>query len=160
MVKRVWKELKLDDLGVVTDHLEAMPEEQRPLYGLVGVKTSLWSQMGGGAKPFVVLIMPDRIVLSKRSVTGKKETWRKETPLSGLVDVSVRRGPMLDSAQLTFDDGYRVRVGNVPHTQIDPVTGAVERGAVALDWDELTSVQKTNCYYAFTMMELLPRDLL
>ena len=160
MVKHVWKELKADDMSVVTDYIATLPAEQRPLYGLVGIKTSFWSQIGGGAKPFVLLFMPDRIIMSKRSVTGSKETSHLETPLSAIRDVTVRNGPMLDSALFTFENGFSVRVGNIPHTQIEPVVRFVRDGVDAFDWNHLTDVQRTNCYYAYTMMGIVPKKLI
>lgn len=160
MPKMVWKQLKPDDLEVVTDALAAMPDAERPLYGFTGVKTSLWSQIGGGAKPFVVLFTPDRIVFSKRSVTGTKEAERREFAHGDLTEVSVRNGPLLDSALFRFADGFKVRVGNIPHTQIDPVTRFRREGPGAFEWSRLSPVQKTNCYYTFTTMGVLPRDLL
>ena len=160
MVKHVWKELKIDDMAVVTDYLAQLPSDVRPLYAVTGIKTSVWSQIGGGAKPFVVLFMPDRIILSKRSTTGKKEVTRTETPINSLADVSVRHGPLVDSARFAFNNGYNIRVGQIAHTQIEPVERFMEIGDPAFDWDRLTREQRTNCYYAFTMMGILPRDLL
>lgn len=160
MVKRVWKELKPDDLQVLTDFLATMPEEDRPLYGITGIKTSLWSQIGGGANSFVALFLPETIVFSKRSLGGIREKTRDELPLAGLIDVSVRRGPMLDSARFTFANGFKVRVGNILHHQITPVTRLPSEGVAALDWANLSAAQKTNCYFTFAMMGLLPRDLL
>jgi hypothetical protein len=51
-------------------------------------------------------------------------------------------------------------VGNIPHTQIDPMVRFLSEGAAAFDPARLTAVQRTNCYYTFTNMGFLPRDLL
>ena len=164
MTKRVWKTLKPPDVAVLTDYLDQMPEEQRPLYGFVGIKTSLWSQMGGGTKPFVVVFMPDRVVFSKRSLGGTKQAWASEHALGDLTDVSVRQGPAFDSALFTFTDGYKVRVGNIGHSggdqEIRPVTEYMRTGPAAFDWSRLSDYQRTACYYAFSLLELIPRDLL
>ena len=160
MVKRVWKELKPDDLQVLTDFLSTMPEEDRPLYGITGIKTSLWSQLGGGANQFVALFLPKTIVFSKRTIGGIGEKKRHESPLDELTEVSVRKGPMLDSAKFVFTSGFQVRVGNILHGQITPVTRILDEGIGALEWDGLSAAQKTNCYFTFTTMGLLPRDLL
>jgi hypothetical protein len=160
MVKRVWKELKPDDMAVVTDALEALPEDQRPLYGLTGIKTSFWSRIGGGAKPFIVLFMPGEIILSKRTLGGSKAISRMVKPLGDLVDVSVRNGPLLGSARFEFADGFEIRVGNIPHTQINPVQGFLRHGKDAFAWDALSDTQRTNCYYTYTTMGILKRELL
>ena len=160
MVKRVWKALKPDDMAAVTGYLAGLADDERPLYGVTGIKTSFWSRIGGGAKLLIVLFMPDRIILSKRNITGVKETWSVEHALTDLVDLRSRRGPMFDSALFTFADGFKIRVGNIPHTQIAPVVRYMAEGAAALEWSRLTDVQRTNCYYTFTMMKILPRDLL
>ena len=160
MVKHVWKELKDDDMAVVTDRLSEIPEAQRPLYGITGIKTSLWSQIGGGAKPYIVVFMPDRIIISRRNLTGKKHVSGNEHPLGDLVDVSVRNGPMFDSAKFTFSDGFSTRVGNIPNGQIDPVLRFLEQGPSAFDWASLNQTQRTNCYFTFTSMGYLPADLL
>jgi hypothetical protein len=147
-------------MAVVTDYLTELPDAERPLYGLTGIKTSFWSRIGGGAKPFVVLLMADRVILSKRSVGGIKQLWGEEHALTDLVDLSTRNGPFLDSALFTFANGFKIRIGNIPHTQIAPVAGFMKEGAAAFEWSHLTDVQRTNCYYTFTMMKILPRDLL
>ncbi len=160
MVKRVWKELKPEDLATVQGYLDGLPQEQRPLYGLTGIKTSLWSRLGGGAMPYVVLFTRDRIVLSKRSVGGQKERERREYTIGDLTGVTPRHGPLLDSALFRFADGFTVRVGNIPHTQIEPVVRFLHEGLDAFDPGRLTSVQRTNCYYTFISMQILSRDLL
>ena len=160
MVKRVWRALKPDDMAVVTNYLMELPDAERPLYGLTGIKTSFWSRIAGGAKPFVVLFTADRVILSKRSVGGIKQLWGDEHALSDLVDLSTRKGPLLDSALFTFANEFKIRIGNIPHTQIAPVVGLMQEGVAALEWSRLTDVQRTNCYYTFTMMKILPRDLL
>ncbi len=160
MVKRVWRALKPDDMAVVTSYLTELPDAERPLYGLTGIKTSFWSRIGGGAKPFVVLLMADRVILSKRTVGGIKQLWGEEHALAELVDLSTRRGPLLNSALFTFANGFKIRIGNIPHTQIAPVVRFMNEGTGAFEWGRLTDVQRTNCYYTFTMMKILPRDLL
>ncbi len=160
MAKLVWKELKPDDMAVVTDYLVGLPEAERPLYGLQGIKTTLWSQLGGGGATWVVLFMPDRIVLSKRSKFGNKDKGTVEHPLSDLMDLSVRDGPMFDSALFTFKSGFKMRVGNIPNTQIEPVKRFLEIGVEAFEWSGLTNVQRTNACVAFSMMGILPPDLL
>jgi len=160
MVKRVWKALKPDDMAAVTGYLAGLADDERPLYGVTGIKTSFWSRIGGGAKLLIVLFMPDRIILSKRNITGVKETWSVEHALTDLVDLRPRRGPMFDSALFSFADGFKIRVGNIPHTQTAPIVRFMDEGSGAFGWDRLTDVQRTNCYYTFTMMKILPRDLI
>lgn len=158
-----FKSLGREQVVTLTDYLDQMSEAERPLYGFVGVKTSLWSQMGGGAKPFVVVFMPDRVVFSKRSVTGKKETWSEAHALGDLADVSVREGPLYDSAQLTFTDGYKVRVGNIDHSGgerlISPVVEYMRAGPAAFDRSRLSDYQWTGCSYAYALMGIVPYDL-
>ncbi len=160
MVKRVWKELKPNDLVTVQEHLDGLPEEGRPQYGITGIKVSFWNRLFGGNRPFVVLFLKDKIVLSRRSLGGGREKERREYPVGNLNDVTVRRGPLFDSALFRFADGYKVRVGNIPHTQIEPVVRFLNEGSRVFDAGRLSAVQRTNCYYTFTTMQVLPRDLL
>ena len=144
MAKMVWKQLQPDDLAAFREHLATLPAEERPVYGLLGVKAWWWTRLGGWARPLVVLIRGERIILYQRAFWGRRSVSRREYRVADLQGVSVRRGPLLESARLSFTDGYSVRVGSLPRRQSDPVEGFRKDGAAALDPSRLTPEQLTN----------------
>lgn len=159
MGRMVWKRLRPEDLAGFREYLDGLPDEERPCYGLVGVETSWWSRLGGGARPFVVLIRGETITLRKRSVCRRRELSRRDYPIGELERVSARRGPLLESVRLSFTDGYSVRVGSLPRGQALPVEGFVAEGAAAFDPSRLSAGQLTNTYLACRAEGLLPGDL-
>lgn len=83
MPKLVWKKLKAADLQKLGQHLDTMPVGERPVYGLVGQKRNellSWVLVEVN-KPHAVIFTHDRVVLSQRSVTGRKEKSRREYPV-------------------------------------------------------------------------------
>jgi len=155
----VWKRLRPEDLAAFREHLDGLPEKDRPCYGLVGVKASWWSRLGGGARPFVVLISGETITLQKRSVRRHRELSRRDYVIGDLRRVSVRRGPLLESARFSFTDGYSVRVGSLPRGQAQPMERFLVDGAAAFDPSCLSPEQFTNTYLACGVMGLLPGGL-
>jgi hypothetical protein len=160
MVKMVWKQLRPDDLSAFREHLATLPAEERPVYGLLGVKAWWWARLGGWARPFVVLIRGERIILYQRAFRGRRPVSRREYRVADLQGVSVRRGPLLESARLSFADGYSVRVGSLPRRQSDPVERFLQDAAAVLDPSRLTPEQLTNTCLACEAMGLLPQGLL
>jgi hypothetical protein len=69
----------------------------------------------------------------------------------------VRRGPLLESARLSFADGYHVRVGSLPRHQSEPVERFLVEGAAAFDPDGLSARQLTNTFLACEAMGLSVR---
>ena len=57
MASLVWKRLRPEDLEAFRAYLAALPTAGGPRYGLLGVKASWWTRLGGGARPFVVLLV-------------------------------------------------------------------------------------------------------
>jgi len=70
--------------------------------------------------------------------------------------VSVRRGPLLESARLFFADGFSIRVGSLPRRQSQPVERFLKEGAGAFEPARLTPEQLTNTWLACRAMGLLP----
>lgn len=159
MGKMVWKRLRPEDLAAFREYLEGLAPEERPVYGLLGVKASWWTRLGGGARPLVILFGGNRVVLSKRSLRGRGAVSRREYPVGDLQRVSVRRGPLLESARFAFADGFSIRVGSLPRRQSQPVERLLKEGAVALDPSRLTPEQLTGTYLACRAMGLLPGGL-
>ena len=157
MAKMVWKRLRPGDLAAFREFLEGLTPKERPVYGLLGVQASWWTRLGGWASPFVILFRGDRVIVSKRSRRGRRCVTRKEYPVGDLRRVSVRRGPLLESALLSFADGYSVRVGSLPRRQSGPVEGLLREGAAALDPSRLTPEQLTNTCLACEAMGLSVR---
>jgi hypothetical protein len=155
----VWKRLRPEDLAAFRAYLEELPAGERPLYGLIGIKASWWSRLGGGARPFVVLFSGEKVTLSKRSVRRHRELSRRDYPVGELKKVSVRRGPLLESARLSFADGYSVRVGSLPRRQAQPVERFPAEGPTAFEPSGLTAEQLTNTYLACDALGLLPTAL-
>jgi len=152
----IWKRLRPGDLAVFREFLEGLTSKERPVYGLLGVQASWWTRLGGGARPFVVFFRGDRVIVSKRSIRGRQGVTRKEYPAGDLLRVSVRRGPLLESALFFFADGYSVRVGSLPRRQSQPVEGFLKEGPAAFDPARLTPEQLTNTCLACEAMGLLP----
>jgi hypothetical protein len=152
MARLIWKQLPPDGLAAFREYLDGLSAGERPVYGLVGVKASWWTRLGGFARPFVVLFRGERVVASKRSWRGQQAVTRKEYAAAGLQRVSVRRGPLLESARLWFADGYSVRVGSLPRRQSEPVERFLKEGAGAFDPAVLTPEQLTNTCLACRAM--------
>jgi hypothetical protein len=124
------------------------------VYGLLGVKAWWWTRLGGWARPFVVLIRGKRIILYQRAFRGRRSVSRREYGAADLQRVSVRRGPLLESARLSFADGHSVRVGSLPRRQSEPVERFLQDGPAALDPSHLTQEQLTNTCLACEAMGL------
>lgn len=157
MAKIVWKQLGPGDLAAFREYLGGLPETDRPLYGLLGVKAWWWTRLGGWARPLVVLFRGQRVVLYRRAFWGRRAISRREYGVADLQRVSVRRGPLLESARFSFADGFSVRVGSLPRHQSSPVERFLREGAAALDPARLTPGQLTNTCLACEAMGLSTR---
>lgn len=144
MARIVWKRLPPDELAAFREYLQGLAARERPVFGLLGVKASWWTALGGPARPFVVLFRGDRVVLSKRSWRRREAVSRRQCAVSSLQRVKVRRGPLLESVRLWFSDGYSVRVGSLPRRQSQPMERFLTEGPDAFDPDHLTPEQLTN----------------
>jgi hypothetical protein len=159
MVKMIWQRLRPGDLVAFREYLAGLSGGECPLYGLLGVKAWWWTRLGGWARPFVVLLRGERVILYQRAFWGRRAVSRREYAVADLQRVSVRRGPLLESARFWFADGYSVRVGSLPHRQSEPVERFLQDGAAALDPSRLTPEQLTNTCLACEAMGLLPAGL-
>ncbi len=156
MARVVWKRLRPEDLEAFRAYLEGLPRAGEPRYGLLGVKASWWTRLGGGARPFVVLLSGGHIAVSKRSFRGRRDITRDRYPLGDLKRMKVRRGPLLESVRLTFADGYALRVGGLPRRQSRPLERYLAGEADALDPSRLTPEQLTNFWQAMAAVGLRP----
>lgn len=156
MARPVWRRLPPGDLEAFATWLEGLPKAGGPRYGLLGVKASWWSRLGGGARPFVVLLAGGRLAFSKRSFRRHDELTRDERPIGDLESMSVRRGLLLESVKFTFTDGYSIRVGSLPRRQSLPLGRFREGEEGALDPAGLTPEQLTNFYQAMVAVGLRP----
>jgi hypothetical protein len=152
----VWKSLSPEELAAFREHLACLPMEGGPRYGLLGVKASWWTRLGGGARPFVVLLAGGRLALSKRSFHTHRGVSRHQYRLADLRAMKVRRGPVLESVRFTFADGYRLRVGGLPRWQSRPLELYLGGGVAALDPARLTPEQLTNFCQAMAAVGLWP----
>jgi hypothetical protein len=155
----VWKRLRPEDLEAFRAYLEALPRAGGPRYGLLGVKASWWTRLGGGARPFVVLVAGERIALTKRSFRGHRDVTHDRYPLGDLKRMKARRGLLLESVRLTFADGYSLRVGGLPRRQSRPLERYLAGEADALDPSRLTPEQLTNFCQAMAAVGLWPGSL-
>jgi hypothetical protein len=156
VARPVWKRLRPEDLEAFRAYLEGLPQAGAPRYGLLGVKASWWTRLGGGARPFVVLLAGGRIALSKRSLRGHREVTRDRYPFTDLEGMKVRRGLLLESVRLTFADGYSCRVGGLPRWQSRPLERYLAGETDALDPSGLTPEQLTNFCQAMAAVGLRP----
>jgi hypothetical protein len=154
MARLIWKRLRPEDLAAFREYLDGLHPRERPVYGLLGVQVSWWTRLGGCARRFVVLFRGGRMIVSKRSWHGGRAVHRREYPVAALQRVTVRRGPLLESIRLRFEDGYSVRVGSLPRHQSEPVQRFLQEGAGAFDPASLTPEQLTNTCLACEAMGL------
>jgi hypothetical protein len=152
----VWKHLPPGDLEAFRSYLAGLPAAGEPRYGLLGVKASWWTRLGGGARPFVVLLAGGRLALSKRSFRRHRGVSRHQYPLTDLKGVKVRRGPLLESVRLTFADGHALRVGGLPRRQSLPLERYLAGDARALEPGRLSPEQLTNFCQALAAVGLWP----
>jgi len=157
MARLIWKRLRPDGLAAFREYLDGLSAGERPVYGLLGVKASWWTRLGGFARPFVVLFRGERVIIYRRAFWGRRAVSRREYGVADLQGVSVRRGPLLESALLSFADGYSVRVGSLPRRHSQPVEGFLKEGAAAFDPARLTPEQLTNTCLACEAMGLSVR---
>jgi len=152
----VWRHLAPGAAEDFRAYLAGLPVEGGPRYGLLGVQASWWTRLGGGARPFVVLLAGGRLALSKRSFLTHRGVSRHLYPLADLAGMKVRRGPLLESIRLTFADGYSLRVGGLPRWQSRPLERYLAGAAYALDPDRLSPEQLTNFCQAMAAVGLWP----
>ena len=157
MARVVWKQLGPGDLAAFREFLGGLAEQDRPLYGLLGVKAWWWTRLGGWARPLVILLRGQRVVLYQRAFWGRRAVSRREYGVADLQRLSVRRGPLLESARLFFADGFSIRVGSLPRHQSQPVEQLLREGVAALDPGRLTPGQLTNTCLACEAMGLSTR---
>jgi len=157
--RMVWKQLPPEDLDAFRAFLDALPVAGRPRYGLMGVKVSWWSRLGGPARPFVVLLAGGRLALSKRSFRRRGELTRHEYPMGDLKAMKVRRGPLLEAVRFTFADGYKLRVGSLPRRQAHPLERYLAGEGEALDPAGLSPEQLTNFCQAMGAVGIAPAAL-
>lgn len=162
MAKIVWKKLKSEDLNKLIGYLEQMPDDKKPLYGLVGVKRNeLMSWLiGSFNKPHIVYFTKDSIILSRRTLFTLKEVNSKVYKVDGLNSVNIRRGVLSESIQFEFNDGLKIRLRDVPKNQSDPIEKFLKVGVGAFDKTTLSDEQITNCYFAYKNAELIPKNVL
>jgi hypothetical protein len=161
MAKLVWKKLSPGDIETLLTHIEGIPESDRPLYGLVGIKRReflMWRFSLN--KRHALYFTNDRVVLSQRSTGGAKEKSRREYSIVDLADVRVIRGPLFESIKLAFRDGFKIKLRDVPKMQSDPVERVLREGTSAFARNRLSDEQITNCYFAYSFARLIPADLL
>ena len=156
MPSPVWKRLRPEDLEAFRAYLTALPVAGGPRYGLLGVKASWWTRLGGGARPFVVLLAGGRLAISKRSFRTHRGVSRHLYPLADLAGTKVRRGALLESVRFTFADGYSLWVGGLPRWQSRPLELHLAGDAAALDPSRLTPEQLTNFCQAMAAVGLWP----
>jgi hypothetical protein len=161
MARFVWKKLKPQDMEKVLKHLDAMPEGERLLYGLTGKKRNellswIWASAN---KPHALYFTKDRIVLSRRNISGTKEKSRKEFGIGDLAGVRVMTGPLLESIKLEFRDGFTIKLRDVAKHQSDPVERLLNEGTAAFARKGLTDEQLTNAYFTYRFARVIP-DLL
>jgi hypothetical protein len=154
MVRMVWKRLPPGELAAFRQYLEALAPRERPVYGLLGVKSSWWTRLGGPARPFVVVFRGGRVIISKRSLRGRAIVSRRQYGIQDLQRIKVHRGPLLESARLWFAGGYSVRVSSLPRRQSLPVERFLVEGPAAFEPARLTSEQLTNTCLAFEVLGL------
>lgn len=152
----VWRRLAPGAAAEFRAYLGALPAEGGPRYGLLGVKASWWTRIGGGARPFVVLLAGGSLAFSKRSFRTHRGVSRHQYRLADLRAMKVRRGPLLESVRFTFADGYSLRVGGLPRWQSRPLERYVGGEADALDAENLTPEQLTNFCQAMAAVGLWP----
>lgn len=154
MARLVWKRLPPGELAALREYLETLAPGERPVYGLLGVKSSWWTRLGGPARPFVVVFRGGRVILSKRSLRGRATVSRRQYGVQDLQRIKVHRGPLLESARLWFAGGYSVRVSSLPRRQSLPVERFLIEGPAAFEPARLTSEQLTNTCLAFEVLGL------
>ena len=156
MAGTVWKRLSPGDLEAFRAFLAALPAAGGPRYGLLGVKVSWWTRLGGGARPFVVLLAGGQLALTKRSWRGHRDLTSHRYPLAHLQRLKVRRGLLLESVRLTFADGYSLRLGSLPRRHSLPLERFLAGDPAALDPAALTPEQLTNFCPAMAAVGLRP----
>lgn len=162
MTKLVWKRLRPRDLEAFLRHLDAMPQAERPIYGLVGkkkIKFLHWV-FAAASKLYALYFTQDRVVLSQRNVGGSRERRRIEYPIGDLVAVRVTKGPVWHTIRLEFRDGFTIKLANITRGQCDPIARVPVGGAAALARERLTVEQLTNCYFAYAFARLTGKDVL
>lgn len=152
----MWRRLPPEDLAAFRAYVAALPAAGGPRYGLLGVKASWWTRLGGGARPFVVLLAGGRLALSKRSFRGHRRVTSDQYPLTALKEIKVRRGLLLESVRLAFTDGCSLWVGSLPRWQSRPLELYLGGAAGALDPARLSPEQLTNFCQAMTAVGLWP----
>jgi hypothetical protein len=149
--KRVWSKLKPEDMDTFLAFLDALPGNERPVYGLSGVKSSFWQKLGSGGKSVVVLFYSDRVVFSR--------AVRSERPLSDISEIRVVNGPMMSNVEFRFHDGSKTKLANVSHKEAAPASLFTTEGMAAFDRSRLDPETLTHFFYACNVGLPLPRDL-
>lgn len=142
------------------DYLDELPEDERPVFGLIEEESSLWQKLGGGGRRVVVLIYNDRIVFSTRSRGRFKELRRDEFPLSELEEIHVHRGPLLSSVLFRFSNGIEEKLASVPHDIGEHLSDYTDEGLDAFDRSKLHPLAIYSLFAACDQLLSLPKGLL
>jgi hypothetical protein len=154
-----WRKLAPGEMHTFLSYLDAVPDKERPVYGISGDKSSLWQKMGGGTKHIIVLFFPDHVVFSTRSMVTRKELSRRERPLSDITGVNVIAGPMMSGVAFRFNDGSKLKVANLMHKEAEPLTRFMSEGLAAFDRSRLDEESLSYFFYACNIGLPLPDDL-
>jgi len=157
--KTVWSKLKPEDRDRFVAFLDGLPENERPVYGFSGVKSSAWQKLGGGTNRVVVLFFKDRVVFSTRGVVGSKEQARRERPLTEITEIREVSGPMFSSVEFRFSDGSKTKLADVMHRAAAPVSKFMADGLAAFERSQLDAESLTDFFYASNLGLPLPDDL-
>jgi predicted RNA-binding Zn-ribbon protein involved in translation (DUF1610 family) len=129
----VWTELKPELVEKFLSYLEQIPEDERPVFGVVGSKSSTWQKLGGGNEHDVVLFFRDRVAFTTLSMVKLKVLNQWERALSDITDVRVVSGPRASSVAFQFSDNSKMKVAKIDNYAAKLLSRYMTDGLSAFD---------------------------
>lgn len=155
--KKIKEELNWADNNI----LGKIPENDRPVYGIYGVKRNelLSWLISAPGNPFVVYFTKNDIILSKRRNITLKEIEKYKYSIKDLTEIEIRNGILLDSIQFTFKDGKKIRIRDMAKDQGEPVKNIIDKGVTVFAAENLSNNQRLSSYNAYAIGDLIPKDI-
>jgi hypothetical protein len=127
------REKKVEAMQKFLSYLDSLPEDGRPLYGVLGQNSGLWHTLGGGTQHISVIIFRDRVAFMTHGLLGVRQTGRWEQALVDLSEIRVRPGPLFSSVEFRFRDNSKKKIVNVERKHAEPLAQFMNKGLQAFD---------------------------
>jgi hypothetical protein len=139
-------------------YLDGLPDDVRPVYGIIGSKGSSSSfafRPIAATTKLAALFYPDRVAFSQRS-WGEGD---RVVSLEDIAKIEVKGSLLLSKVRFRLADGSELTLSDVEKENARPVSAYDDIGVAAFDRSRLTGASTLSFYRACELGLELPEDL-